>query len=172
MRCVASLGGAGFSLSIRAKLGLSFLCVSASTRPLPSPKLSAPTSPLCTKPAIVKYSIALASLACAAACAAVLPPYELECEARRNPVGIDAPQPRLSCNRRAEPQGSYQIQVDTSPDAAGLWDPPRTSSPDTSWIAYAGPPLESFRRYWWRVRVRSEERRVGKECRSRWSPYH
>ena len=23
-----------------------------------------------------------------------------------------------------------------------------------------------------RTRVRSEERRVGKECRSRWSPYH
>ena len=23
-----------------------------------------------------------------------------------------------------------------------------------------------------RVRKRSEERRVGKECRSRWSPYH
>ena len=22
------------------------------------------------------------------------------------------------------------------------------------------------------LRVRSEERRVGKECRSRWSPYH
>src|SRR2546429_3734796 len=24
----------------------------------------------------------------------------------------------------------------------------------------------------WGVRTRSEERRVGKECRSRWSPYH
>src|SRR2546430_8352346 len=24
----------------------------------------------------------------------------------------------------------------------------------------------------WRSLVRSEERRVGKECRSRWSPYH
>ena len=24
----------------------------------------------------------------------------------------------------------------------------------------------------WSMRVRSEERRVGKECRSRWSPYH
>ena len=24
--------------------------------------------------------------------------------------------------------------------------------------------------HWWHVR--SEERRVGKECRSRWSPYH
>ena len=22
------------------------------------------------------------------------------------------------------------------------------------------------------IRIRSEERRVGKECRSRWSPYH
>ena len=25
---------------------------------------------------------------------------------------------------------------------------------------------------WHDARVRSEERRVGKECRSRWSPYH
>src|SRR5256885_2474662 len=24
----------------------------------------------------------------------------------------------------------------------------------------------------WVIRARSEERRVGKECRSRWSPYH
>ena len=23
-----------------------------------------------------------------------------------------------------------------------------------------------------KIRIRSEERRVGKECRSRWSPYH
>src|SRR5664279_2550515 len=75
----------------------------------------------CTKLAIVKYSIALATLACAAACAAVLPPYELECEARRNPVGVDAPPPRLSWQLRAEQQSAYQIQVGTSPDAAGLW---------------------------------------------------
>ena len=25
---------------------------------------------------------------------------------------------------------------------------------------------------WERIKLRSEERRVGKECRSRWSPYH
>ncbi len=24
----------------------------------------------------------------------------------------------------------------------------------------------------WKIKARSEERRVGKECRSRWSPYH
>src|ERR1017187_6322073 len=29
-----------------------------------------------------------------------------------------------------------------------------------------------FRIYWQRRLWRSEERRVGKECRSRWSPYH
>src|SRR3712207_9283311 len=27
-------------------------------------------------------------------------------------------------------------------------------------------------RDWWTAEDRSEERRVGKECRSRWSPYH
>ena len=32
-------------------------------------------------------------------------------------------------------------------------------SPKGNYIFYDGPP-------------RSEERRVGKECRSRWSPYH
>ena len=33
--------------------------------------------------------------------------------------------------------------------------------PDATWIASAAP-----------ITYRSEERRVGKECRSRWSPYH
>ena len=30
----------------------------------------------------------------------------------------------------------------------------------------------SYEYLWIQIRVRSEERRVGKECRSRWSPYH
>ena len=34
-------------------------------------------------------------------------------------------------------------------------------------IRDAGDPVEAARAY-----DRSEERRVGKECRSRWSPYH
>src|SRR5260221_14563906 len=32
--------------------------------------------------------------------------------------------------------------------------------------------LAAFGKFIERVKVRSEERRVGKECRSRWSPYH
>ena len=35
------------------------------------------------------------------------------------------------------------------------------------------PRERSQRKYSeWKARYRSEERRVGKECRSRWSPYH
>src|SRR6202050_1016417 len=33
-------------------------------------------------------------------------------------------------------------------------------------------PLEAKRRIGYLPETRSEERRVGKECRSRWSPYH
>ena len=36
-------------------------------------------------------------------------------------------------------------------------------------IQKTGLALAGFHEY---LKVRSEERRVGKECRSRWSPYH
>src|SRR5258708_21930502 len=52
--------------------------------------------------------------------------------------------------------------------ATGLRMPPH---PDlsTSWIRTERPfPTRAISS----SRVRSEERRVGKECRSRWSPYH
>src|SRR5690606_41196841 len=46
-----------------------------------------------------------------------------------------------------------------------------------TWLVHAGryhPPcaLVDARSSGQRVHQRSEERRVGKECRSRWSPYH
>ena len=34
------------------------------------------------------------------------------------------------------------------------------------------PDISSMRSKEFQVKERSEERRVGKECRSRWSPYH
>ena len=36
------------------------------------------------------------------------------------------------------------------------------------WISLERPPMRTMGE----TRLRSEERRVGKECRSRWSPYH
>src|SRR2546426_12788484 len=40
----------------------------------------------------------------------------------------------------------------------------------SSEIEHPGDPAIAQRMYL--IRIRSEERRVGKECRSRWSPYH
>jgi hypothetical protein len=101
----------------------------------------------------VKYSFALATLACAAACAATLPPYDLECEARRDPVGIDAARPRLSWKLRSEEQRAYQIQADDGPTGTPLWDSGRIPSAETAGIAWSGPQLQSFHHYRWRVRV-------------------
>ena len=43
---------------------------------------------------------------------------------------------------------------------------------DPEWPARATLMLWNPRTGWERQDSRSEERRVGKECRSRWSPYH
>src|SRR3712207_2182177 len=42
----------------------------------------------------------------------------------------------------------------------------------TDWNAELAPHYEQASRMLGVVQQRSEERRVGKECRSRWSPYH
>src|SRR5256885_5220649 len=48
----------------------------------------------------------------------------------------------------------------------GWWAHPCLTSPTSSSVAPASPVPLSL------ITWRSEERRVGKECRSRWSPYH
>src|SRR3712207_8767854 len=48
-----------------------------------------------------------------------------------------------------------------------LW---RTVKYEEVYLREYGAPREA--RYWLGRYLRSEERRVGKECRSRWSPYH
>src|SRR3712207_9356500 len=53
-------------------------------------------------------------------------------------------------------------------EACGTRDVPHTVAPDSSY--YPEIPLFAGERIY--DDRRSEERRVGKECRSRWSPYH
>ena len=43
---------------------------------------------------------------------------------------------------------------------------PELITPDSPTVRVGGAPRAGFQT------MRSEERRVGKECRSRWSPYH
>src|ERR1035437_7460598 len=59
--------------------------------------------------------------------------------------------------------------VPTGPVPVGV--PPGTGLPArwlTAWRTASSRLLSTWRR----IIPRSEERRVGKECRSRWSPYH
>src|SRR5256885_6968442 len=48
---------------------------------------------------------------------------------------------------------------------------PTVSHSDTR-LGFTGQYPENNREAWGATSPRSEERRVGKECRSRWSPYH
>ena len=98
----------------------------------------------------------------------------LRVEYLANPLGIDERHPRLSwrlaSTTRNTVQAAYQLQV--SPDLARLtagrgvlWDSGRITSDASVFVDYAGPPLQSRTRYYWRVRVWDTSGRA-----SDWSP--
>ena len=85
----------------------------------------------------------------------------------------------LDIIHRLKLPGDWQAATVLTTCAAALW----------ALVAWAAHPVSCPPRYWplrphaaaylWRAamplvafQLRSEERRVGKECRSRWSPYH
>jgi alpha-L-rhamnosidase len=79
----------------------------------------------------------------------------LRCEYKVDPLGIDVTAPRLSWQLRSEARGvvqsAYQVQV--TRDGRTAWDTGRVASDRSVQVPYAGPALESSRRYTWRVRV-------------------
>jgi alpha-L-rhamnosidase len=90
-----------------------------------------------------------------------LPPRRLRCEWLAEPVGVDAASPRLSwtieSSRRADRPRSYQVLVASSATVAGhdgdeVWDSGRVEASGPPGLAYAGRPLESRTRYFWKVR--------------------
>ncbi|HVX65282.1 MAG TPA: family 78 glycoside hydrolase catalytic domain, partial [Bryobacteraceae bacterium] len=115
-----------------------------------------------TASAILPRTVALAALIFSAAAGAPLAPYALECEARANPIGVDAARPRLSWKLRAAGQGerqsAYQVLVastreELAADRGDLWDSGRVASARSAWIPYQGVALRSFQRVWWKVQV-------------------
>lgn len=87
---------------------------------------------------------------------------DLRCEHRTDPCGIDVPSPRLSWrlldDRRGAAQTAYQVVVASRREMleegrGDLWDSGRVASPECVAVPYAGAPLASDRRYWWKVRV-------------------
>jgi alpha-L-rhamnosidase len=120
-------------------------------------------------------TLALAVLASAP----VLPQLPLEVNGLRveyltNPLGIDAAPLRLSwrlaSTQRNTMQAAYQLQVATSETALArgtplLWDSGKVLSDASVFVEYAGPPLVSRTRYYWRVRLWDAGGRA-----SPWSP--
>jgi alpha-L-rhamnosidase len=87
------------------------------------------------------------------------------CEYRVNPLGIDVLHPRLSwqlqSERRGARQTAYQVLAASSPGilergTGDLWDTGKVLSDQSVHVVYAGQPLISGQRVWWKVRVWDE----------------
>src|SRR5256886_12902644 len=75
------------------------------------------------------------------------------------------------CSSDLAPAAAHDLLSARMVSAPGSAIVPIFPLPDITFFPRTLLPLHVFEaRY--RAMVRSEERRVGKECRSRWSPYH
>jgi alpha-L-rhamnosidase len=111
------------------------------------------------------------------ASAAFAAPVHLRCEYLENPLGIDAATPHLSWQSnnagRNWKQSAYEILV-ASNDAnlrankADIWDSGKVNSTESVGIAYAGPPLESRQRYYWKLRVWDAAGQVSESAEAAW----
>ena len=93
----------------------------------------------------------------------------LRCEYLSNPLGIDVEKPRLSWMLAPGPRGrrqsAYQLLVAANPaslqqNKGDLWDSGKTSSGQSTFVTYAGRPLTTGMRAWWKVRAWDQEGRV------------
>lgn len=66
---------------------------------------------------------------------------------------LSDPHPPFSWCLETGLQAAYQLQVTAEGGAVPLWDTGKVPSAHSIGVRYAGPPLESGRRYSWRVRV-------------------
>ena len=92
-------------------------------------------------------------------------PCDLSVEYMNNPIGIDTPTPRLSWKSQATnenaknlKQTAYEILVASSPEKLAanegdLWATGKVASEQSLNIEYAGKPLQSSQRCYWKVRV-------------------
>lgn len=89
---------------------------------------------------------------------------DLLTENLENPVGLDASQPRFSwqlvSDKRNIHQTAFEIKVFDGKKM--IWTTGKTSSDKSVHIPYAGPALESGKKYTWQVRVWDNNGRVSK----------
>jgi len=85
-----------------------------------------------------------------------------KCEMSVGPLGVDVVHPRLSwtlhCAERGKESTAYQVLIATSRqsldnDRGDCWDSGKVLSNGAAGADYAGAPLRSWGRYFWKVRV-------------------
>jgi alpha-L-rhamnosidase len=90
---------------------------------------------------------------------------KLTCEYLDNPLGIDISEPSfnwiIAGNGRNKMQSAYELIVGTSYSElraykGNVWSTGKIQSSKSINVLYAGKPLQSFSRYYWRVRVYDE----------------
>lgn len=86
--------------------------------------------------------------------------YDLSCEHKTNPVGIDNTQPRLSWKLNGAEkdlmQTAYAIRVATDRKFSRkslVWNSEKVNSDQSVLVAYRGAPLQSGQRYYWQVKI-------------------
>ncbi|MCH5719004.1 alpha-L-rhamnosidase N-terminal domain-containing protein [Niabella hibiscisoli] len=102
-------------------------------------------------------------------------PADLRCELIENPLGIDISSPSLSWGFTAQGQNRKQThyEIVVSRDsahslAAKMWGSGKSSSPNNLSIIYAGKPLASFTRYYWKVRVYDQDGKPSSWSKNAW----
>ena len=104
----------------------------------------------------------------------IIHPKNLRCEYLINPEGIDVKEPHLfwisESEAKAQKQTAYQILVASSEanlasGKADLWDSGKILSEQSTQVKYAGKPMQSDTKVFWKVKLWDKN---GKE--SEWSP--
>jgi alpha-L-rhamnosidase len=91
---------------------------------------------------------------------------KLRCNNAENPLGIDATTPQFSweftTTARNFRQAAYQVWVADSPEQldklqGNIWNSGKVVSSSSSGIVYKGAPLQSRKKYYWKVKVWSAD---------------
>ncbi len=116
-------------------------------------------------------------LSCSRQKASLPSPFDLQCEYRVNPIGIDAVQPRLFWEIPNTPRGTmqsaYQVMVASSDsllnsDNPDLWNSGKVTSNENIQVDYNGKKLESGERCYWKIRFWDQQGNVSNYSKSAW----
>lgn len=117
---------------------------------------------------LVSLCLSVLSPACSASVNSGTPMItEISCNGKENPLGVDQTSPGFSwrVSAESERQVAYQVVVASSPEnlsdsRADMWNTGRVTDDQSSYVDYAGMPLQPMRKYWWKVRIWDDQGRV------------